>query len=204
MREWMEKSGNAPEAAYSLIPEFVQQLPNNSMLHNLLQGHLLYRIFYYDASPFAGKRKKPLGGTDKNFADSDEFHKSQDMLAALESMPYVAVRRGKSQFRGWEIKPQKLLSKSDISICADDLLPRVEQKGVDMCVGLDIAALSLKQFADVLVLVSGDSDFVPALKFARTEGRQIILFTLGHRVSRDLKVHADVCVEGTLGDIMAS
>lgn len=34
---------------------------------------------------------------------------------------------------------------------------------------LDIAAIILKGHADVFVLVAGDSDFVPAMKFARRE-----------------------------------
>ena len=36
-----------------------------------------------------------------------------------------------------------------------------------MRVGLDIASLTLKKQVEVIVLVTGDSDFVPAMKFAR-------------------------------------
>src|SRR5690606_8909702 len=46
----------------------------------------------------------------------------------------------------------------------------LRQKGVDMRIGLDIAALTLKRFVGTIVLVSGDSDFVPAAKLARREG----------------------------------
>ena len=49
------------------------------------------------------------------------------------------------------------------------------QKGVDMKIGLDIASLSYKKLVDQIVLISGDSDFVPAAKLARLEG---IDFTL--------------------------
>ena len=49
-----------------------------------------------------------------------------------------------------------------------------------MRVGLDIASLTLKKQVDVIVLVTGDSDFVPAMKFARCEGAQLFLVTLGH------------------------
>ena len=199
-REWAKKFNKSTDEAYSLVPEFARAIPN----HPQLQGCLLYRVFYYDGHPLENKEQVPLGGNVKDFADTDEFRKNSELLKQLEGMPYVAVRLGETKFRGWQIKHKKFSSESEIIVRASDLRPQVEQKGVDMRIGLDIAALSLKQFVDVLVLVSGDSDFVPALKFARTEGRQIILFTLGHKVTRELKAHADVCVEGTLADIMES
>ena len=211
MREWMKKSEQPAEALYSLIPEFVEKIPSHSLLQNHLQGHLLYRVFYYDARPFAKKQTNPLNGTVKDYAGSDEYHKGLSMLSRLENMSYVAVRQGKTEFRGWEVnlkKAKKMFSQNsqnDIKIDANDVQPRIEQKGVDMRIGLDIAALSLKQFANVIVLIGGDSDFVPALKFARTEGRQVILLTLGHeKIAQELKIHTDICIELPLADIMES
>ena len=64
-----------------------------------------------------------------------------------------------------------------------------------MRIGLDIASLSLKNQVDIIVLVTGDSDFIPALKFARKEGRQIIVFTLGHSVRTEIYAHSDMCVD---------
>lgn len=91
---------------------------------------------------------------------------------------------------------------ASINVSAKDITPDIQQKGVDMRIGIDIASISLKRYADVIVFVGGDSDFIPALKFARTEGRQVILFTLGHRgVLSELKASADVCVESSLNDL---
>jgi uncharacterized LabA/DUF88 family protein len=42
-----------------------------------------------------------------------------------------------------------------------------KQKGVDMRIGVDIASITFKKQASTIVLVSGDSDFVPAAKLAR-------------------------------------
>jgi uncharacterized LabA/DUF88 family protein len=67
----------------------------------------------------------------------------------------------------------------------------MEQKGVDLRIGLDIATLSLRRIADTAVLVTGDSDLVPAMKFARREGLRVYLQSLGHYVRRELKAHAD-------------
>jgi uncharacterized LabA/DUF88 family protein len=82
-----------------------------------------------------------------------------------------------------------------MQITADNLVPNVHQKGVDMRVGLDIASLTLKKHVEVIVLVTGDSDFVPAMKFARREGAQLFLVTLGHPVTDEMSEHADLLLE---------
>ena len=47
------------------------------------------------------------------------------------------------------------------------------QKGVDMRIGLDIASMAFKRQVDQIVLIAGDSDFVPAAKLARREGIEL-------------------------------
>jgi len=51
--------------------------------------------------------------------------------------------------------------------------------------------MSIKRLVEVIVLVSGDSDLVPAMKFARKEGVRVYLEAMGHGVRRELKAHAD-------------
>ena len=64
-----------------------------------------------------------------------------------------------------------------------------------MRVGLDIASLALKKHVDVIVLVTSDSDFVPAMKFARREGAQLFLVSLGHKIVDEMREHADLVLE---------
>ena len=59
-------------------------------------------------------------------------------------------------------------------------------------IGLDMARLSLQRLVSTVVVVTGDSDLVPAFKFARREGLVVYLETLGHGVRRELKAHADL------------
>lgn len=73
----------------------------------------------------------------------------------------------------------------------DALRMGLRQKGVDMRLGLDISTITLKRQADTLVLVTGDSDFVPAAKIARREGAEVILDPLGQKVDDDLEEHVD-------------
>lgn len=67
-----------------------------------------------------------------------------------------------------------------------------------------MASLTLKKLSSVIVLVTGDSDFVPAMKFARREGAQLILVTLGHAVKEAMYHHADVVINDSAGDWLAA
>ncbi len=73
----------------------------------------------------------------------------------------------------------------------DDFIYQAKQKGVDMKIGLDIASLSLKKIIQKIVLISGDSDFVPAAKLARTEGIHFMLDAMGNPIKYDLEEHID-------------
>ena len=72
-----------------------------------------------------------------------------------------------------------------------DFMLDVEQKGVDMRIAIDIASLSLKKQVDRIILISGDSDFVPAAKMARREGIDFILDPMRAPIRKDLFEHID-------------
>ena len=111
-------------------------------------------------------------------------------------MDNVALRMGDLRFRGWGFKEKNIPKNCDRwNVTADDLQPVIQQKGVDMRIGLDIASLVLKKQVDIIALVSGDSDFVPPIKFARREGVQVATVFLGHRVNQDLITHSDFMIE---------
>ena len=60
-----------------------------------------------------------------------------------------------------------------------------------MRIGLDIATITLKKQANIIVLVSGDGGFVPAARLARREGVTFILDPLWQTVSPALSEHID-------------
>lgn len=66
-----------------------------------------------------------------------------------------------------------------------------QQKGVDMRIGLDIASLVYKKQADQIILIAGDSDFVPAAKLARREGIDFILDPMWATIKDNLFEHID-------------
>jgi len=90
-----------------------------------------------------------------------------------------------------QVDQAKALQKKWVEIGNADVSLGLRQKGVDMRIGLDIASITLKRQADTIILVSGDSDFVPAAKLARREGVEFILDPLWQSVNDDLFEHID-------------
>lgn len=167
---------------------------NNLRGHPRLAPLELFRIYYYDAPPYEGSETNPLDRNRTNFANTPESRRHQALLDGLELQPDFAVRRGALVCHGWKLRPQALraLRKNPRQLQGPDLTPGFQQKGVDMRIGLDIAWMSLKRTTDILVLVTGDSDFVPAMKFARKEGLKVYLDSMDQVVRRDLRAHSDV------------
>ncbi len=159
-----------------------------------LVGVSLFRIYFYDAPPYEGTATNPISGAVTNFSGTPQSSQNQALLQSLELQPNFAVRRGTLTVSGWKLGSAAIrsLAATPRPIAATDLVPDMGQKGVDMRIGLDIAWLSLKRIVDSVVLATGDSDFVPAMKFARREGLRIYLEAMGHAVRRELKVHADI------------
>ncbi len=65
------------------------------------------------------------------------------------------------------------------------------KKALILKIGLDIATLALKKLVQKIVLISGDSDFVPASKLARVEGIIFTLDPMGNHIKEDLEEHID-------------
>ena len=154
----------------------------------------LFRIYFYDAPPFEGTVTNPLSGVVTNMAGTPKALQNVQLLRSLELQPNFAVRRGVVSCQGWKLGSAALRSISNHprAVAAGDLVPDLKQKGVDMRIGLDISWLATKRLVDAIALVTGDSDFIAAMKLARKEGMRIYLETLGHPVYVQLKAHADI------------
>ena len=60
-----------------------------------------------------------------------------------------------------------------------------------MKIGVDIASLAYKRQVDKIVLISCDSDFVPAAKLARREGIDFVLDPMWVDIKPELFEHID-------------
>jgi uncharacterized LabA/DUF88 family protein len=55
-----------------------------------------------------------------------------------------------------------------------------------------MAWITFNTIVDRVIVVMGDSDFVPAIKAARRNGIKVILCSLNHGISNDLRTNVDV------------
>lgn len=171
----------------------IQQIQN----HKMFEGFDLLRVYYYDAKPASGKLKNPISGKETDLAQTEVFKRNQSFLDALELKPNIALRLGEVSANGWKLTRNALKDPTlaNRSLTPEDFGMDLEQKGVDLRIGLDIARLSIGRLVHTLVVVTGDSDMVPAFKFARREGVRVILSHMGHGIKRELRAHADLILE---------
>lgn len=155
---------------------------------------VLIRIYYYDSPPLHAKLRRPVSGSTLDLGKTALFSFNQNLLSELKRSDSFAVREGRLALHGWKLKPEAL-GKLSRDRTDDDFAPEIQQKGVDMKIGLDIAWISFKRIADRILIVAGDSDFIPAMKLARRNGIQVYLFTLGHGVFPELLEHSDRLID---------
>lgn len=158
----------------------------------------LYRIFYYDCPPLNKKLYHPLTQKPFDLGATDLFKWMTDFLGALKKKRKVALRLGHlaEGQASYSLKPDVLKKLCAGTMKTTDLTEGdfnldVAQKGVDMKIGLDIASMAHKKQANQIVLIAGDSDFVPAAKHARREGIDFILDPMRASVRADLLEHID-------------
>lgn len=124
-----------------------------------------------------------MSGTEHEFQGNDNW------LRRLAGKEQFAVRRGVLKFRSWKPK--------DVPVAASDLTdehfrPDFEQKGVDMRIGLDIATFSATNAVERIVLLTGDTDCIPAMKHGRIAGLEIAIAALPRKLPpAELRWHSD-------------
>lgn len=158
----------------------------------------LYRIFYYDCDPIGKKVFHPLLGRTIDLSKSDEHKWKLEFFDELARKRKVAIRKGQELDASCQyvlktdVARDIVRGKRDVqSLVEGDFALDVQQKGVDVRIGLDVALLSYEGFVDQIVLVTGDSDFVPAAKFARRHGIDFIVDPMWHPLRHDLSEHVD-------------
>ena len=158
----------------------------------------LYRIFYYDCPPLTKKAHNPVSGRPINFSQTPLATWRLQFFEEMKKLRKVALRLGYLNERSgqWTLRSNVLKDLLSGTVALDklgenDVWYDVRQKGVDMRLGLDVASLAYKKQVDQIVLVAGDSDFVPAAKLARREGIDFILDPMWAPIREDLHEHID-------------
>lgn len=158
----------------------------------------LYRIFYYDCPPLSKTVYHPLLQKGIDFRYSETKLWADKFFEELKKQRKVALRLGElsEEHADFILHPDKLkkLLSGQINISdlkESDFSVNFQQKGVDMKIGLDISSLAYKKQVDQIILIAGDSDFVPAAKHARREGIDFILDPMWANIKDSLFEHID-------------
>ena len=178
--------------------EDIQAACERLQRHRLLAGESLLRIYFYHAPPAQETLLNPISREALDLSQTNIFRQHKSLLDRLEMLPNFALRMGETMTRDWKIgsSAMRALTKGEARpLQANDLVPNTSQKGVDLRIGLDIARLSLRRFVDTIVVATGDSDLVPAFRFARREGIRIYLDHMDHNVRRELKADTDAVLD---------
>jgi uncharacterized LabA/DUF88 family protein len=142
----------------------------------------LFRIFYYDCEPFDREVTNPVDGSKVDYRLMPAHSARKQFFFDLGQNGFVALRRGELKARGWEFSSayrNALMGGGVVAPpTAKDVYPNFEQKGVDMRIGIDVSTLSLKKIVERVILFSGDTDMIPAMKLARREGLQVFVVKL--------------------------
>ena len=178
---------------YSYCNRHLKEKHFDSEVHNEL-----YRLFYYDCPPIDKQVFHPALQKNINFSRSETKQWTLDFFKEISKKRKVALRLGELNENSvhYNLKhkiTKKLMNgnKSINELTENDFTLSMQQKGVDMRIGLDIAALSYKHQVDKIILIAGDSDFVPAAKLARREGIDFVLDSLGLNIRDSLSLHID-------------
>jgi len=174
----------------------------------------LYRVFYYDSPPLDIKAHYPLiepGETNKRVKDFSKDPKGKqrkEILDELKKQRKFALRLGTikhdKQWKLTDYSLNKLLKgeKKFDELTNDDFFYSMRQKGVDIKLGVDVATLTQEKVVDKIILMAGDSDFVPAAKLARVGGIDFVLDALRNNIDPSLHEHIDGLISYDLVSII--
>ena len=158
----------------------------------------LYRIFYYDCPPMSREIMHPLTREKISYSEMAGTRWTNAFYAELSKKRKLALRMGElaESQATFILKPnvlEKVLtgSKKMEDLIVNDFKLNVKQKGVDMRIGLDVASLAQGRYVNQIILIAGDSDFIPVAKMARRNGIDFILDPMKQYIKPKLSEHID-------------
>ena len=142
----------------------------------------VWRVFYYDSRSSSGRVWHPVTQEVIELSELAPAKARSRFLSELGRMDLIALRCGQTRFRGWRLSERYLSQLTQGRLRrpeAQDYELRFEQKGVDMRIGIDVANLALNRYVDRIIVVTNDTDLIPALKSARHCGVQVVIAQIG-------------------------
>ena len=185
-----------------ILESYIQCVQEHIIKHKYIQkSSEIYRIFFYDCKPVKDTLVNPMDNSPKDLSKTSLCINNELLQGNLRMKHYFALRFGELKLAGkknpwqqWRVRNNVISKLKDRKIVAKDLTPNPQQKGVDMRMGLDIASITSKKLCTKIVLLSGDTDMIPAMKFARKEGVHVFIHTF-ESANEAMVAHADVIVK---------
>ncbi|ARE81383.1 NYN domain-containing protein [Campylobacter helveticus] len=166
---------------------------NAKQVANLIKSFVeedekLYRIFFYTARPL----DLTIRQKDNNLKWLEEYMQInkeqcekmskitdtiQKFIKDISFEEYFALRLGELKLQGKDDSNRLIIN----------------QKQVDMLLGLDISHIAYNKLVDSILVFCKDSDMLPALKCARINGLNVFIAHIqnGFKITEKLKVHSD-------------
>ena len=187
------KGNEDPASAADTLYKYCQRHLNHSK-----EKCFLYRVLYYDCAPTEKQVYHPLLRKTINLKNEPLYKWNTAFLNELRTKRKFAVRLGKladeQAVYNLRYEATKSLLQGKVTVAdlkETDFSLSIKQKGVDTRIGIDIVAMALKKQVDKIILIAGDSDFVPAAKFARREGIDFVLDPMRASIKPELSEHID-------------
>lgn len=134
--------------------DYAGQRINFQKLSDILSGDKkeTLRTYYYHCEPY---QSSPPSTIERRMLSN-----KQKFFNYLSRLPRYEVKKGRLEYRGTDQNGKKIF----------------RQKGVDTLLSIDMVSLgATRQISDV-ILLAGDSDYVPAVETVKPFGINIILY----------------------------
>lgn len=123
-----------------------------AMVTAMAKGIDLLRAYYYHCLPYQSSNPTQ--------EEREEFAKKERFFRAISRLNSFTIRQGKLAYRGINDRGE----------------PIFEQKRVDVYLATDLVMHSTKRLITHAALLTGDSDFIPAVAIAQSEGVHVTLY----------------------------
>lgn len=186
----------------------------------LLDDEIASRIYFYTTPPFNfeqtlwNKRKDTIQNEKKPGSEMKRFTSAdiEEILQSSEATKWKDICDDVKKFQQ-DLAPldqvELRLGRTKLNAVRVEVdggyRALLEQKQVDMLMGLDIERIAFKRIANRILVFSKDTDLIPALKLARDEGLRVDIVNLsdGLFLSPDLKYNSDKVRELSANEVKA-
>ena len=139
----------------------------------------------------------------------ETYYSHLKFIDELRKIPNFVVKTRKLQVHSTKEllkEKQELIDSMDLCnnckpIVNENILDAIgnvkkKEKGVDVMLAVDLVESAITRKADYLILISGDSDFIPAMELAKENNGEVLSVSLAKGYSRELRENFKFLVLG--------